>query len=118
MSNPFDSLRNLAVKTVTSVMGYTATWQPSTGGSLVTATVLYKYNTEGFTVGDNEYIPHNYMVEYTTNDLTGLKTLVDQGSTKEKIVVSIDGRTETILIRKVEAKFDGFTLCAYGDKKI
>lgn len=117
MSNPFDGLRNLVVNTVANVMGFTATWQPSIGGALLTATVLYKYNTEGFTVGDNEYIPHNYMIEYNTNIFPNLKALVDDSSTKEKIVVSIDGITETILIRKVEAKFDGFTLYAFGDKK-
>jgi hypothetical protein len=116
MTNLFDGLRNLVVKTVANVMGYTATWQPSNGGSLVTATVLYNTPTEAFTENGNEYEPYDFAVEYTKNDFVGLKALVDQNTLQEVITITVNGQQEKVLVRKVQAKFDGFTLIAYGDK--
>lgn len=109
MSNLFDGLQDTAFAIVTNTMGYTATWVPSSGlipGGL-TAQVLFKDATEMARLLQIEYDPQRAMIEYTINDLPGLKASVDLKTDELVVINGIQYGVE-----KVRALADGKTLAA------
>lgn len=108
--NIFDDIRDKAHDVVTHTMGYTASWLPSgspLGTEPLTARVLFNKPTDEEKVGDYEYDPYKYKMEYRSNFLPGLKQNVDEGKME---VVTISGIG--YYVRLVNAKYDGNTLIA------
>jgi hypothetical protein len=105
--NLFDGLQAATFDTVTAIMGYSAVWQPSDGTPAQTARVLFKNPTEHQKIGDQEYDPYRYTMEYKMGVFPGLKQSVDANHTEE---VTIGGTG--YYVRQVHARFDGKTMTA------
>lgn len=105
--NLFDGLQATTFDVVTATMGYTATWQPSDGGPLQTARVLYRNPTENQKLADQLYDPYRYTMEYKQGHFAGLKERADGQYTEQVAIGSIN-----YYVRKVEGKFDGKTMVA------
>ncbi|MBL7718955.1 MAG: hypothetical protein JNL72_08975 [Flavipsychrobacter sp.] len=105
--NLFDGLQAATFDTVTAIMGYTAVWQPSDGSSMQTARVLFKNPTEGEKIGDQEYDPYRYTMEYKEGVFGGLKPSVDANNVEEITIGAV-----SYYVRKVDGKFDGKTMIA------
>lgn len=110
MGNIFDTLQNSLFKTVTSTMGYDATWTPSSPADSPTQTarVLYKGPSEKQKVVDAEFQPDKIIMQYQQGDFEGLKELADDGKFE---IVNIDGLSN-FKVMSVKKLFDGKTLVA------
>ena len=100
--NLFDGMQQAAFAVVARTMGYDATWLPSAGGEQQQARVLYKQPTRAEELGDWEYNPRLYLMEYWIEDFPGLKEAADD---KETEVVVINGQSH--YVRAVYADWDG-----------
>lgn len=116
MSNLFDSLQGNLVNVVNNNMGYPATWQPSVGGPLQNAIVLYKDNTEEYKLSNMDYEPAKWRMEYFYPAFADLKSLVDINE-DETVIITLPGGLTEFYVRKVERMFDGKTSIAYLEKK-
>ncbi|KQC02093.1 hypothetical protein [Pedobacter sp. Hv1] len=105
--NLFDTLQDTAFSIVSNTMGYTATWQPSVG-EIHTAEILFNDATKTAKLLDQEYSPKNCMIEYKSDDFTGLKESADAGNEE---IVTINGIQYGVL--DVNSKFDGKTMLAH-----
>lgn len=105
--NIFDGLQNTCFDTVTTVMGYDATWSPSIGGPTKTGRVLLNNPTESRKVSEVEYDPYVYRMEYKRGVFDGLKESADANGTE---TVTIRG--QQYVVREVAAKNDGNTMIA------
>ena len=112
--SPFDRLRKTAFSIVKNVMGYSASWTPSTGGVAQTAKVLFKDPTVMHRLNGPEgpfikieYGPFDYIMEY---DLGIFPALQDNVREKLTEIVTIDGRNYGV--RDVKSKWDGNTFIA------
>lgn len=111
MSNVYDSIAQTAFGVVADTMGHDATWQPSSGGEVQSARVLFREPSRKEMLGDVHFLPNQYMMEYYDSDFSDLKTFADNGYSE---VVTIDGKDYTVL--SVRKKYDGHTLIAHLEK--
>lgn len=109
--NLFDDAQSVTFKTAAKTFGYSATWTPSIGGDEQTARILYNDPAEKDKIGEVEYDPYAYQMEYEKGDFIGLKEASDALKTEK---VTIDGRygLKTFFVRKVKGKYDGNTFIA------
>jgi len=91
--------------TVTTTMGYTATWSPLAGGDDLTGAVLYKGPTEKEKLANADYDPDKLTLEYKDGLFPGLKEAAD-ASPRE--VITIDGVGD-FFIKSVTRLWDGKT---------
>jgi hypothetical protein len=105
--NLFDGLERAAFSTVTATMGYPATWQPSAGGPVLSAPVLFKDASKTAQLLDISYDPRKAMIEYFIDYFPGLKASVNN-KVDELIIVNGIGYG----VDEVTAKDDGKTLVA------
>lgn len=111
--NIFDKLQDVAFNVVTTVMGYTATWSPSTGGPTLSGDVLYNNPTEGRKLSEVDYSPNEYRMEYRNDLFLGLKAAADENRDEQVIIFSKYyplGQAFNVLA--VDAKYDGNTMIA------
>jgi len=108
MPNIFDAMQETLFNTVTSTMGYSATWAPDAGGAVITATVLYNGPTEKEKLLDANYTPDKLTMEYKVQDFEGLKQSIDSGKT-ENITIDPFGEFN---IKSIQLKWDGKTVIA------
>jgi hypothetical protein len=91
-------------KTVETVMGDVATWQPSIGGLLQTATILFNEPSETQERQHFDYEPLRPKMEWRVGQFEGLAEATRAGAVE---VVSIRGRTFAVAPAKL--KHDGAT---------
>ena len=106
--NLFDDLQRGAFGVVTHTMGYAASWAPSAGGAVKTATVLFKDASQTARLLQIEYDPKRAIIEYFDDQLTGLKTAVNLKRDEEIIVNGI-----AYGVNEIKADADGKTLIAH-----
>lgn len=117
-ANHFDSLKEMAFNTVTSLMGYTATWNPSEGGDQRTGTVTLMGPTEILKILDYEYSPNRYAMEYLEGNFPGLKEAADQ-KLEESIFIKVEVDPDVIeeyYLRRVTQIVDGDNYLAVLEK--
>lgn len=97
--------------TVTSAMGYDATWTPSGSSTPQLGRVLLKKPTEEMELANEKvnYNPFVHFIEYKEGVFPDLLERVRANETTETIV--IDGNSYDIL--SIDALYDGKTLKAY-----
>ena len=105
--NLFDGLQRTAFAIVENTMGYPASWQPSSGGAVQTATVLFKDASETAKLLQVEYDPRRAMIEYFIDYFPGLKVSVNN---KNDEIVFVNGLEYGV--DEVTADADGKTLFA------
>ena len=88
-------------------------WQPSVGGDLQTATVLYNGPTEKEKLFSADYDPDKLKMEYQDIDFAGLKLAVDTDPDAEKIIITLSGVDYNFKVKSVARKWDGKTFEAY-----
>jgi hypothetical protein len=94
-------------KTVETVMGEPATWLPSQGGQLQTATILFNEPTAPVQIESFEFNPPQWEMEYRQTQFVGLFEAVREGRVE---TVTIQSRQ--FAVREVQRKFDGLTFQA------
>lgn len=100
----FDRMAQMAVKSVTNLMGESAIWLSSNHGE-IPGEILFKDPTEADPIGDSEsyeYRISNATAEYYAGMFPGLKDAVDGEQTEYMIV-----RGQQYLVIGVTTKFDG-----------
>lgn len=112
MANLFDSLQDNAFDVATNTMGYPATWQPSAGGPLKNAIVLYNDDTQKYELSNMDFMPSHWSMEFRYPFFPGLKLSVD-GNENETVIITLPGGDTEFYVRKVDSKFDGKTFTAY-----
>ena len=116
MANLFDQLQDNTFDKVTNTMGYPASWQPTAGGPVQTAEVLYNDSTEKYELSNIDFDPLQWRMEYRSGFFTSLKDSVDTNTTETVTITLPQGNTD-FYVRKVDTKFDGKTFIAYLQKK-
>jgi hypothetical protein len=106
--NLFDDLQQNAFGIVVNTMGYPASWTPSAGGELQTATVLFNDASQTAKLLDVEYDPQRAMIEYYKGFFTGLKASVDA---KNDEIIIVNGIPYGV--NEIRAKYDGKTYFAH-----
>jgi hypothetical protein len=101
----FDNLQTAVFGTVNTVMADVAVWTPSTGGSAITAKVLFNDPTGKEEISQQEYDAAKPSIEYLDGTFTGLFELVS-GNKRESI--TINGHQFKAI--KAEKKYDGKTI--------
>ncbi len=112
MANLFDSLQDKTFDVAANTMGYPATWQPTAGGPIQSATVLYKDDTQKYEISNMEYQPTTWRMEYRYPHFAGLKESVDS-TVDETVIITLPGGETDFYVRRVESLFDGKTFVAY-----
>ncbi len=106
--NLFDDLQRGAFGVVTHTMGYAASWQPTAGGAVQTATVLFKDASQTARVLQIEYDPKRAMIEYYDGHFNGLKASVNA---KNDEVIMVNGVQYGV--NAITADADGKTYIAH-----
>lgn len=109
----FDALQDNLFKQVQTTMGYPASWQPSVGGDLQTAIVLYNGPTEKEKLFSADYDPDKLKMEFNHSDFMGLKAAVDYDPDAEKVVITLGEVDYNFKVKSVSRKWDGKTFEAY-----
>lgn len=105
MGNIFDNLQSNMIDTVTTTMGYAASWTPLAGGDELTGAVLYKGPTEKEKLANADYDPDKLTLEYKQGLFTGLKEAADESARE---VISIETVGEFFIL-SVSRRWDGKT---------
>lgn len=108
----FDNIADACFSVIGDIFGDIATWQPSAGGDIQTAKVLYKDATQEQDISNNDFVSERYTLEYSINDFVGLKQSVDNSGT-EKVRLFKAGKTLEFTVTGTGSKYDGRTLLAY-----
>lgn len=111
--NIFSSTQKVVFDVCGAVFGNAATWTPSNGDEMQSATVLYKDPTEKHGLSDVDYNIERYQMEYLVSDFAGLKEAVGRGETERVVITNDDGLELTFIVRRTERKYDGKTIVAY-----
>jgi hypothetical protein len=91
-------------RTVETVMGDVATWQPSAGGALQTATILFNEPSETQERQSFDYEPARPKMEWRVGQFQGLAEATRAGAVE---VVTIRGRRFAVAPAKL--RYDGAT---------
>lgn len=83
---PFQRFQEKVFDTVTSVMGYDASWYPVNGGSVLHARVNFKNPHNDADLAGFQYSPKMICAEWKKGDLSGLETAFNV--TSEQITVN------------------------------
>lgn len=110
----FDALQDSMFGTVTSTMGYDATWTPRAGGPAQTAKVLYNGPTEKEKLFSADYDPDKLKMEYKIGDFTGLFEAAQPNTAMEEISIAGIG---DFYIKSISRKWDGKTFEAQLELK-
>ena len=105
----FDSLQDNLFTQVKTTMGYSASWQPSAGGGLQIAIVLYNGPTEKEKIFSVDYDPDKLKMEYQDTDFIQLKDAVDTDPDAEKVFITISGTEVPFKIKSIKRLWDGKT---------
>lgn len=112
MSNPFDGYMQKAFDVTTTVMGYDATWTPSTGGEQKTGRVHYREPNEKDMIASGvQYMPFAFFMEYKVGVFDGLQEAVRHGNIE---IVTVNGASH--YVRSVVSISDGQTFEAQLEK--
>lgn len=112
MSNPFDGYMQKAFDVTTTVMGYDATWTPSTGGAQKTGRVHYREPNEKDMIASGvQYMPFAFFMEYKEGVFDGLHEAVRSGNIE---IVAVNGGSH--YVRSVVKISDGQTYEAQLEK--
>lgn len=71
---PFQRLQEKVFDTVTSIMGYDATWNPLSGGSALTGRVTFKNPHTDQELAGYQFTPTMIIAEWKKGDFAGLET--------------------------------------------
>lgn len=104
--NLFDGIQDTMFGTVTTTMGYDATWIPKAGGVAKTARVLYNGPTEKEKLLSADYDADKLMMEWKKDDLNGLFESAQNAQSMEWVTITGIGQ---FFVRKARRKFDGKT---------
>lgn len=107
MENLFDQAQEITFDIVANTMGYNAVWVPSNGGPSVDGRVLFSDPNQKQQVGNINYLPANYSMEYKAGTFDGLKAGVDNNAIEVVEVCNL-----RFNVSQVSAKFDGKTFVA------
>lgn len=109
-SNQFDSLSSKVFDVCSNVMGYDASWTPSTGGSTLSARVLFGEPTMDDKLGEygDNYTLRTFFMEYYLGSFTSLFEVV-QKDYEEVVLITIDDIQRTFYVVNEECKYDGRT---------
>lgn len=109
-SNLFDNLSGKVFGVCSKVMGYDATWTPSTGGSELTARVLFGEPTMDDRLGEygDKYNLRTFFMEYYQGNFPSLFENV-QDDNEELVQITIDDIQRMFYVVREEAKYDGRT---------
>lgn len=91
-------------------MGYTATWTPSAGGDIQTATILFKTPTDIQKEGEIKYSPFSYVMEYKSLDFVALKASVDANNDEYVFITDPDNVITSYYVKQCNFKWDGATV--------
>jgi hypothetical protein len=105
----FDNLQDNLLSAVKSTFGYPAVWNPTGGGPVKTATVLYKGPTEKEKLANVDYDTDHLTMEYNHSDFPGLHDAVKTNK-REPITITIAGQEVDFLVLSVRKMHDGKTL--------
>ena len=107
-SNPFDSLSNKVFDVCGKVMGYDASWTPSTGGVALEARVLFGEPTRDDKLGEygDNYTLRTFFMEYYQGSFLTLFENV-QSDKEELVVITIDDIQRNFYVVNEESKYDG-----------
>jgi hypothetical protein len=108
----FDNLKSVTHHAVTTVMGVTAYYTPSGSSIQQSARVLYNDPTTVEKLGEIEYSPNNFFVEYLAPSFPELKGKVDSGANE---FITVKGAE--YYVQKVKKMFDGDTFIAILEPK-
>lgn len=112
MSNPFDGYMQKIFDVTTNVMGYDATWTPSTEGSETqTGRVHYREPNHEEIMNGVQYTPFVFVIEYKLGVFDGLQDSVRRGVIEQ---VTVNGATH--YVRSVRKTADGQTFEAQLEK--
>lgn len=112
MGNLFDNLQNNVFRTVSSTMGYDATWTPAGSSTPLIGRVLLKKPTEEMELANArvDFNPFVHFIEYQEGVFPDLLERVRANENTETI--EIDGSLYDVM--HVEPLYDGKTLKAYA----
>lgn len=101
--------------TVTTAMGYDATWTPAGSSTPLTGRVLFKKPTEEMELADAkvDFNPFVYFIEYKEGVFPGLIERVRANENTETIVIA--GQLYDVM--SIDAMYDGKTFKAYAQKR-
>ena len=107
-SNLFDNLSGKVFGVCSKVMGYDASWTPSTGGGALTARVLFGEPTMNDRLGEygDKYTLRTFFMEYYQGSFPLLFNNV-QNDLPEYVLITIDDIQRTFYVINEEAKYDG-----------
>lgn len=104
----FENMQKTVFATAGTVFGHVLTWTPSAGDDEITAKVLFQNPTESMKLAGIDYDPTLWRMEYSYEQLPGLKAAVDARGGAE--TVTIEG--VDYYVRVVDTKYDGKTYIA------
>lgn len=109
-SNLFDNLSGKVFGVCSKVMGYDASWDPSTGGSTLTARVLFGEPTMDDRLGEygDVYTLRTFFMEYYEGSFPLLFSNV-QNDLEEVVQITIDDIQRSFYVSSEECKYDGRT---------
>jgi hypothetical protein len=113
VGNIFDKLQDNLFNTINNVFGYMVSWTPSNGDPAQLAKCLYKEPTEQYKLGEIDYSPNLFQIEYKNGDLPGLFETSRAGGMEQVKIYKIGSDITTALtyaVLKPLSKWDGNTL--------
>jgi hypothetical protein len=107
-SNRFDNLSSNVFDVCGKVMGYDASWTPSTGGAALTARVLFGEPTMNDKLGEygDNYTLRTFFMEYYQGSFLTLFENVQEDK-EELVVITIDDIQRNFYVVNEESKYDG-----------
>jgi hypothetical protein len=117
--NIFDKMQDNLHKTINGVFGYMVLWNPQNGDPQQIAKCLYKSPTEIYKLGELQYSPSLFQIEYKAGDLPGLYESVRENTGEEVTIYAIGAEPETgttYVTMKAHSVFDGKTYKIIIDK--
>jgi hypothetical protein len=112
VANLFDGLQKNLVNTINNFFGYMVDWTPSGSEETITAKCLYSDPTKKFELGEIDYSPNLFQMEYHKDDLPGLWQSSREGNAETVFIYEIGADPETAIeyaVMKAGAGFDGKT---------
>ena len=104
----FDTIKEATFNVVKAHMGTVAAWTPSSGGAIISKTVLFNDPTENMEMGEMTFQGVDPEMEFFHDDFPGLYDLVSNRSTQE--LVTIKGNVFCIM--QIVKRYDGDTYIA------
>jgi hypothetical protein len=109
----FDSIQNTVFQITTNTFGDTAIWLPFDLSPEQSGKVLYKDATAKHTLDENDYNIERFVMEYKSEDFTGLFESVARANNEKIKIVFTNGTETNFWVKRCEKVFDGKTIKAF-----